>query len=487
MTPERFRQIRNLFEAVVERPPEARDTFFAEACVGDSDLQAEVERLLAAHRRDTDLLAGPVIPPANPQRLEGRHVGPYEILREIGRGGMGTVYLAVRADRAFRKQVALKIVRPEAGSEEVLRRFQREREILATLDHPNIARLLDGGSTEDGLPYFVMEYVAGDPIDIYCDRHKLKVADRLELFRTVCAAVEYAHRSGIAHRDLKPGNILVTGEGTAKLLDFGIAKLLRAAEDETVYITRTGLHLMTPEYASPEQIRGEAITALSDVYSLGVILYELLTGHRPYRMRSRLFHEIVRVICEEPPTRPSTAVGLTEKRPGIRDVEPVTVTPEMVSRARDASPAELRRQLSGDLDNVLLKSLSKEPLARYHSAGQMSEDIQHHLQGEPVLATGETLLYRIGKLLQRYRIWVIAALALAAAIGTGVVTIRPVGLLYFRRRAADLRLVVCRNRQGDGPADRRKQSIPSAKSRGPWCWYWTSISVVISPGVDSLL
>jgi serine/threonine protein kinase len=431
MTPERFRQIRNLFEAVVERPPEARGTFLAEACVGDADLRMEVERLLAAHRRDTDLLAGPAIPPANPQRLEGRHVGPYEILREIGHGGMGTVYLAVRADHAFRKQVALKIVRPVAGSEEVLRRFQREREMLATLDHPNIARLLDGGSTEDGLPYFVMEYVNGEPIDIYCDRHKLKVADRLELFRTVCAAVEYAHRSGIAHRDLKPANILVTGEGTAKLLDFGIAKLLRAGEDETVYITRTGLHLMTPEYASPEQIRGEAITALSDVYTLGVILYELLTGHRPYRMRSRLFHEIVRVICEEPPTRPSTAVGLTEKRPGMRDSEPVTVTPEMVSSARDASPAELRRQLTGDLDNVLLKSLSKEPLARYRSAGQMSEDIRHHLQREPVLATGETLLYRIEKFLQRYRIWVIAALALGAAIGTGVVTIRPVGLLFF--------------------------------------------------------
>jgi len=206
---------------------------------------------------------------------------------------------------------------------------------------------------------------------------------------------------------------------------------LRAAEDETVYITRTGLHLMTPEYASPEQIRGEAITALSDVYSLGVILYELLTGHRPYRMGSRLFHEIVRVICEEPPTRPSTAVGLTEKRPGVRDSEPVTVTPDMVSRARDASPAELRRQLSGDLDNVLLKSLSKEPLGRYRSADQMSEDIRHHLQGEPVLATSETLFYRIGKFLQRYRIWVIAALAMAAALGTGVVTIRPVGLLYL--------------------------------------------------------
>jgi hypothetical protein len=188
---------------------------------------------------------------------------------------------------------------------------------------------------------------------------------------------------------------------------------------------------MTPEYASPEQIRGEAITALSDVYSLGVILHELLTGHRPYRMRSRLFHEIVRVICEEPPTRPSTAAGLTEEQPGMRDSEPVTVTPEMVSSARDASPAELRRQLSGDLDNVLLKSLSKEPLARYRSAGQMSEDIRHHLQGEPVLATGETLVYRIGKFLQRYRIWVIAAMAMAAALGTRVVTIRPVGLLYF--------------------------------------------------------
>ncbi len=430
MTPERFRQIRNLFEAIVERPTDTRGTFLAEACEGDADLKAEVERLLAAHGHDTNLLAEPAIPPENSPRLEGRRVGPYEILREIGQGGMGTVYLAVRADHAFRKQVALKIVRPEAGSQEVLRRFQQEREILATLDHPNIARLLDGGSTEQGLPYFVMEYVAGEPIDIYCDRHKLNVAARLELFRTVCAAVAYAHRSGIVHRDLKPGNILVTAEGTAKLLDFGIAKVLRAAEDETVYITRSGLHLMTPEYASPEQVRGEAVTGLSDVYSLGTILYELLTGHRPYRMRSRVFHEIVRVICEEPPTRPSTAVSLPEVLPGGSDREPDTVTPEMVSRARDASPAELRRQLSGDLDNILLKSLSKEPLARYRSAEQFSEDIQRHLALRPVLARGDTLIYGIGKLLQRHRVWVITAVALAAALATGVVTIRPVGMLY---------------------------------------------------------
>jgi serine/threonine protein kinase len=436
MTPERFRQIRNLFEAVVERPLDRRGTFLAEACAGDVDLQAEVERLLAAHRHDTDLRAGPAIPPENPQRLEGRRVGPYEILREIGQGGMGTVYLAVRADHAFRKQVALKIVRPEAGSQEVLRRFQQEREILATLDHPNIARLLDGGSTEQGLPYFVMEYVAGEPIDLYCDRHKLNVAARLELFRTVCAAVVYAHRTGIVHRDLKPGNILVTAEGTAKLLDFGIAKVLRPTEDETVYVTRSGLHLMTPEYASPEQVRGEAVTALSDVYSLGTILYELLTGHRPYRMRSHLFHEIVRVICEEPPTRPSTAVSQPER--GNAELE--TVTPEMVSRARDASPAELRRQLSGDLDNILLKSLSKEPLERYRSAGQLDEDVQRHLQGQPVLARGDTLTYRIGKFLQRYKIWAIAAAAIAAALATGVVTIRPIGLLYLAGGLATLGL-----------------------------------------------
>jgi eukaryotic-like serine/threonine-protein kinase len=287
MTPERYRQIRNLFEAVVERPPEGRGEFLAEACAGDEELRAEIEGLLAAHAHDTDLLTAPAIPAWNPQRLEGRRIGPYAVLREIGHGGMGTVYLAARADRAFHKQVALKVVRAEAGSEEVLRRFQQECEILATLDHPNFARLLDGGSTLEGLPYFVMEYVAGEPIDTYCDRHKLNVAQRLELFRSVCAAVEYAHRKGIAHRDLKPGNILVTAEGTPKLLDFGIAKILRDSENQTVYLTRSGLHLMTPEYASPEQVRGERITALTDVYSLGIILYELLTGHRPYRMRDR--------------------------------------------------------------------------------------------------------------------------------------------------------------------------------------------------------
>ena len=469
LTPERYRQIRNLFEAVVERPVDARAAFLEEACAGDRELHAEVEALMAAQREQAGILAEPVLT-WNPQRLEGRQIGPYEILREIGKGGMGTVYLAARADRAFHKQVALKVVRPEGGGEEVLRRFQQEREILATLDHPNIARLLDGGATAEGLPYFVMEYVAGDPIDTYCDRNQLNVAKRLELFRTVCGAVAYAHRNGIVHRDLKPANILVTAEGTVKLLDFGIAKILRPLEDQTVYMTRSGLHLMTPEYASPEQVRGEMITAGTDVYSLGTILYELLTGRRPYRMRSRVFHEIARVICEEPPTRPSTVVGLAEEEGTGPGQKPVTVTPEMIGRARDASPAELRRQLSGDLDNILLKSLKKEPVARYRSAEQFSEDIQRHLERQPVLARDDTSWYRAGKFLQRFRIWVIAAAALAAAVATGQVTVRPVGALYILGALAVFGLWYAATDKEIGARIAESDFWPALRSKKTWAF-----------------
>ncbi|MGZ6071659.1 MAG: serine/threonine protein kinase [Myxococcaceae bacterium] len=253
-----------------------------------------------------------------------RRIGPYRLLKELGHGGMGTVFLAVRADEQFEKRVALKVVRG-SDSEEVIRFFRRERQILAGLEHPNIARLLDGGTTDDGLPYFVMEHVEGEPIDRYCDARKLSIPERLELFEEACSAVQYAHQSLVVHRDLKPGNILVTGEGIPKLLDFGIAKLLNpgvagVGSGETIVA-------MTPEYASPEQVRGRALTTATDIYSLGVILYELLTGQRPYRVKSTAHIEVLKAVCEEEPQRPSTAVGRTGER-RQPDGTTVSTTPE---------------------------------------------------------------------------------------------------------------------------------------------------------------
>ncbi len=432
MTPERFRQIRNLFEAALERDGASRSSFLAEACQGDEPLRAEVGRLLTAHQQEAALLDRAAVRPelltGEPGRMEGRRIDHYEILRELGRGGMGSVYLAVRTDDVYRKPVAFKVVRPEAANSETIERFRREREILASLDHPNLARLLDGGTTPEGLPYFVMDYVEGEPIDTYCDERQLNVAERLKLFRSVCAVIEYAHHRGVVHRDLKSRNVLVTAEGTVKLLDFGIAKLLRTEADGiATAITLTGMRLMTPEYASPEQVRGERVGTASDIYSLGVILYELLTGHRPYRMRSRLIHEVVRVICEEEPTRPSTAVTEVEQRIAVGEDKPVAVTPQSVSRTRAATPAGLRRQLSGDPDKILLKALRKEPAERYPTAEAFGEDVRRHLEGLPVLAQGESVVYRAGKFLQRHRGWAIAAFVLVSGLAAGLVRISAPG------------------------------------------------------------
>jgi serine/threonine protein kinase len=461
MTPERFRQIRNLFEAALERDAASRSSFLADACQGDEPLRAEVGRLLSAHQQEAALLDREPVRPelltGEPGRMEGRRIDHYEILRELGRGGMGSVYLAVRTDDVYRKPVAFKVVRPEAGTPEVIQRFRREREILASLDHPNLARLLDGGATPEGLPYFVMDYVEGQPIDTYCDERQLNVAERLKLFRAVCAAVEYAHGRGVVHRDLKPGNILVTAEGVVKLLDFGIARLLRTEGDEaTAIITRTGMQMMTPEYASPEQVRGEAVGTASDIYSLGAILYELLTGHRPYRMRTRLIHEVVRVICEEDPTRPSTAVTEVEQRLGVGEDKPVAVTPQSVSQARAATLAGLRRQLSGDPDKILLKALRKDPAERYPTAEAFGEDVRRHLDGLPVLAQGESVVYRAGKFLHRYRGWAIAAVALSAGLATGLVKLNAMGtfILLFSLTFPPVGYYVLRKRYGHSIASR---------------------------------
>ncbi|MFL6452224.1 MAG: serine/threonine-protein kinase [Bryobacteraceae bacterium] len=289
MTQERYRQVKDLFEAALAHAPETRQVFLAEACAGDASLGEEVKELLASHALNGAAIDHPAVTltfGVDSPKFEGRRIGPYDLIRELGSGGMGSVYLARRTDGVYLQPVAIKLLRSCNLSAHFVNRFEQERRILASLDHPNIARLLDGGTTEDGLPYCVMELVDGLPMNQYCDLHRLDVRSRLALFNNLCGAVDYAHRAGIVHRDIKPSNILVTAEGTVKLLDFGIAKLLGPDPTKTTVLTDSSLSAMTPEYASPEQVRGDPATRATDVYSLGVVLYELLTGNRPYRLRN---------------------------------------------------------------------------------------------------------------------------------------------------------------------------------------------------------
>ena len=363
----------------------------------------------------------------SPDSIEGVRVGPYRLVRELGRGGMGTVYLAVRSDDEYQKRVAVKVLRRGMDTEAIIRRFRHERQILASLQHPYIATLLDGGTTDGGLPYFAMEYVEGQLISSYCDTRALNTSARLELFRKVCSAVHYAHQNLVIHRDIKPANVIVTSDGTPKLLDFGIAKLLNPElAGQTIAPTAAGLHLMTPEYASPEQVRGEPVTTASDIYSLGILLYELITGRRPYRLTSRAPAELVQVICHATPLRPSTAVTATVDAGAESTTSPegdattVHLTPLPINPT-PARAERLKRRLAGDLDTIVLKALSKEPDRRYTSVDQFSEDIRRHLVGLPVIARKDTLRYRASKFVQRNRAIVaagaIAFLALIAAVG----------------------------------------------------------------------
>ena len=353
-------------------------------------------------------------------RPERERVGHYRLIQRIGEGGMGAVYLAVRDDDQYRKRAAVKLLRKGMETEELLGRFRRERQILASLDHDNIARLLDGGATEDGLPYLVMEYVEGQPVDQYCDTHRLSIRERLELFRAVCSAVHFAHQNLVVHRDLKPSNILVTPKGIPKLLDFGIAKLLNPdLSSPAIVATQVEQRVMTPQYASPEQIRGEPVTTAADVYSLGVLLYELLTGHRPYRLATRSLTEIARAVCELEPTRPSTVVQQEEEAPeGHGSAR--WLTPASVSETREGSPERLRRRLAGDLDTIVLMAMRKEPQRRYASAEQLSEDIRRHLEGRPVVARKDTLGYRAERFVARNRAGVAAAALVVLALLGGI-------------------------------------------------------------------
>jgi non-specific serine/threonine protein kinase/serine/threonine-protein kinase len=357
----------------------------------------------------------------------GGRLGPYRLIREIGQGGMGTVFLGVRDDDAFQKRVAIKVLKRGMDTESIVRRFRHERQILASLEHPFIASLLDGGSTPDGRPYFAMEYVEGQPIVAYCDRKGLDTTARLQLFRDVCTAVQYAHQNLIVHRDIKPANVLVMEDGTPKLLDFGIAKLLNPElAGQTLAPTAPGLQLMTPEYASPEQVRGEAVTTVSDVYSLGVLLYELLAGRLPYRLTSRAPADIVRVVCESEPVRPSTAITTIDPQPAGEDVTAADARPDSTAASKPnrrltVDVDRLRRQLAGDLDTIVLKALSKEPPRRYASVDQFSEDVRRHLEGLPVIARKDTWGYRAAKFVRRNRAVVVAVAATFVALVAGII------------------------------------------------------------------
>ena len=349
----------------------------------------------------------------------GQRVGPYQLVEEIGIGGMGEVYRAFRDDDQYKKEVAIKLVRAGQNSRFVIARFKHERQVLASLDHPNIARLLDGGTTDDGIPYFLMELIEGQPLTEYCDQHKLPITERLKLFLEVCSAVQYAHQRLIIHRDLKPSNILVTGEGTPKLLDFGIAKILGpAASVQTAAATVSMFRLLTPAYASPEQIEGEAITTASDVYSLGVVLYECLTGLRPCGNKLSSPHEISRAVCEVEPEKPSTVVRRAEAP--IADDQTLEIPPIAISAVREGTPERLAKRLRGDLDNIVLMALRKEPQRRYASVEQFAGDIRRHLENLPVTATGDSLSYRTTKFIARHKTGVAAAIALFAVVLGGI-------------------------------------------------------------------
>jgi eukaryotic-like serine/threonine-protein kinase len=436
VTPERWKQVQEKLDLALALEPEERKLFLDQLGHTDLELRQEVESLLSYESTEPHFLQNAAIralglgdeQATKREDLVGRLFGPYRLTGLLGAGGMGEVFRAVRADGHYDQQVAVKIVRPGLGGEFSSVRFRNERQILAKLDHPNIANILDGGTTADGLPYLVMEFVDGVPITEFCDQNRLSIENRFRLFRTVCSAVHYAHQNLIVHRDIKPTNILVASDGTPKLLDFGIAKILTSdspVRDATV----TGVWAMTPEYASPEQVQGDPITTATDVYSLGLVLYELLTGQRAHRFSGRMPHEIARAVLESDPEKPSSTVFQKTRTGETQDVseragtEPVAIATYELRGF--SSAGKLRRRLAGDPDNIVLKSLRKDPGERYSSVDQLSEDIRRHLEGRPVVASKVTTAYRVRKYVFRHKAGVAGAAIVVLTLVIGmVVTLR---------------------------------------------------------------
>jgi serine/threonine protein kinase len=435
MTPERWRLVKEKLEIALGLEASEQAAYLAEIERGDQELVQELHSLLASHEQVlTDFMDTPAIgdaammavaPP--PKSMLGRRVGTYQIVEQIGMGGMGEVYRAFRADDQYRKEVAIKVIRGGQDSAFVVSRFKHERQILADLDHPNIARLLDGGSTEEGVPYFVMELINGQPIDECC--RKLTVSARLKLFLQVCSAVEYAHQRLTIHRDIKPGNILVTSDGNPKLLDFGIAKILDATAAQDLGPSMTLFQVLTPGYASPEQIKGEPITTATDVYSLGVVLYELLTGQHPYFAAGDTAEKIARKVCDTEPKKPSSVVR------GIKTSPRSSVSASDDGSSGQAAKAEkkLRKRLSGDLDNIVLRALRKEPQRRYPSVEQFAEDIRRHLENLPVSARKDTASYRASKFVRRHKVGIAATAIVVVALLAGM------AITLTEKRRADRR------------------------------------------------
>jgi eukaryotic-like serine/threonine-protein kinase len=424
MPSEKWAEIRRIFHAAVDLNDDERSAVVERECSADPSLRLEVESLLTAHRDAGETLENPAVAWHPPLAMRDpwleRKIGPYQPVARIGEGGMGVVYRAVRVDDHFVQHLAVKVLRDGRVEPQELRRFKNEQQILATLEHPHIARLLDAGTTDDGHPYIAMEYVDGQRIDQYCDTHRMNTVQRVKLFQKVCEAVQFAHQRLVIHRDLKPANILISQDGNPKLLDFGIAKLLDPElYFQTAELTATAVRPMTPDYASPEQARGEAVTTASDVYALGVILYRLLTGHPPYQVGKLPPAKMVETICEQEPEKPSVIIHRTEVA-ATHDGSDCTLTPESVSLPREGYLALLRRKLSGDLDNIVLKALHKEPARRYGSAEQLADDLGRYLDGMPVHARPDTLWYRTSKYVKRNSLLVGATALLFVSMAAGI-------------------------------------------------------------------
>jgi len=427
--PASWADAKRVFEAALDLPEGDRAAFVDKACASNAALLDEVRSLLTWHKGSTGFLETPAgrladMPAegASAVRLIGTSVGPWRILDVVGSGGMGVVYRAERADAAFRRHAALKVVRPGPDSPQIMERFRLERETLAALDHPNIARLMDGGTTADGQPFFVMELVDGEPIDRYCDDHRLTIDERLDLFRKVCAGVQYAHENLVVHRDIKPDNILVTKDGVPKLLDFGVAKLLslEAAQPEDPAAT-AATWVMTPDYASPEQVSGRPSTTATDVYSLGVLLHVLLTGARPYTLTGTTPAAIEKQLLEFTLIAPS---------------ERAVSSPEADERAalRETSAPKLAKRLRGDLDAIVLRALGRLPSSRYSSVEQLAEDVARHRAHRPVHARGRDRGYATRLFVRRHRGAIAAAALLAVVLVGGIVAI-----LWQSAQAAEAR------------------------------------------------